>query len=155
MYSEIPSWWSGSFESSTGLMVIEIHSSVARNSNYYLHVGFMMSFCPNPGIDLVDFNFQEYLRQPGHHLMHNQNASIFALLGKMFHDGVKRWHRKTVEWLVVYLATEAAVTPHGIRNGHLVATYVYAYQELAIELVSFPTSDKENWLQDRLNPTSY
>jgi hypothetical protein len=67
--------------------------------------------------------------------MWNPDASYLAHTAETFlESGTKKWHRKTVEWLVVYLMTEAAGTPHNIRHGRSSITLLNGYHEIAQDL---------------------
>jgi len=67
----------------------------------------------------------------------NEELSAIAQVYSQFaSDGVDRWHDKTVEWLMVYIVTEIASTPHSMRSGYSVATILDAYDFTASKLVS-------------------
>ena len=61
--------------------------------------------------------------------------SVLAHIAENFvAGGTSRWHYPTVEWLVVYILTEAAVVPHNIRQGRNSTSLLTAYQDIAREL---------------------
>ena len=67
--------------------------------------------------------------------MWDPDASYLAHTAETFLDsGTRRWHRKTVEWLMVYLMTEAVGTPHNIRQGRSSITLLNGYHEVAQDL---------------------
>lgn len=71
--------------------------------------------------------------------MADSDVSVLAHIAESFmHSGTSRWHYPTVEWLVVYILTEAAVVPHNIRQGRNSTSLLTAYQDLAREMVSLP-----------------
>ena len=73
--------------------------------------------------------------QKPHDLMNNSDANSLAHVAEAFLDsGTSRWHRRTVEWLVVYLFTEAVGTPHNIRQGRSSITLLNGYHEVAQDL---------------------
>jgi hypothetical protein len=98
--------------------------------------GYMLSFANQTGVDYLGKPFQEWLDLPEGSLA-NPDTSCLAHVAECFRDsGVSRWHRKTAEWLVIYVLTEAAITPHGFRQGMTSVPLLTAYQELARDLVS-------------------
>ena len=98
--------------------------------------GYMLSFADQSGVDYLGKPFREWLDLPDA-CMENPDTSCLAHVAECFLDsGVSRWHRKTVEWLIVYILTEAAVTPHNIRQGRNSISLLTAYQDLAKQLVS-------------------
>jgi len=101
-------------------------------------LGFLLTFSPQTGLDYIGRDFQDSLADPLG-LIYNPKASVIAHCAEMFKSsGTSTWHRPTVEWLMVYVLTEAAVTPHTIRDGYGSMTVLNAYHEQALELVSNP-----------------
>lgn len=67
----------------------------------------------------------------------NHDASVMGLLFKLFQKtGSSTWHRRTVDWLLVYIMTEVAVTPHNIRQGRSAISLMSSYQSVVQALVS-------------------
>lgn len=67
----------------------------------------------------------------------NHDASALGFLFKIFQKtGSRTWHRRTVEWLLVYIATEIAATPHNIRGGRNAVSVMSTYQAVVCNLVS-------------------
>src|SRR5204863_8644144 len=95
---------------------------------------FLLTFSPQPGVDYLGQNFQNWLNKPND-LMWDPDASYLAHTAETFLDsGTRRWHRKTVEWLMVYLMTEAVGTPHNIRQARRSITLLNGYHEVAQDL---------------------
>ena len=98
-----------------------------------------MTFSNTTGIDYLGKPFREWLDQPDQ-FMHDSEVSILAHVAENFTaSGTSRWHYPTVEWLIVYLMTEAATVPHNIRQGRNSISLLTAYQDIARELVSKPS----------------
>lgn len=87
----------------------------------------------------MDKDFPEYLEDPTECILDNDDASAIGHAFEAFAEtGTSTWHRKTVEWFLVYLITEVGVTPHNIRQGHNAISVVSAYQHVVQDLVSQP-----------------
>lgn len=71
--------------------------------------------------------------------MDDSDVSVLAHIAENFvASGTSKWHYPTVEWLVIYILTEAAVVPHNIRQGRNSTSLLTAYQDIARDLVSPP-----------------
>lgn len=89
-------------------------------------------------MDYLGQPFQDWLEQPDQ-FMEDADVSVLAHVAENFvSSGTSKWHYPTVEWLVVYILTEAAVVPHNIRQGRNSTSLLTAYQDIARELVSSP-----------------
>ena len=67
----------------------------------------------------------------------DRETSAIAQVYAQFEDeGVKRWPQKNVEWLMVYLLTEIATTPHSMRSGYASPSILDAYDAVVQQLVS-------------------
>ena len=100
--------------------------------------GFVLTFSNQTGVDYLGQPFRDWLEQPDQ-FMADSDVSVLAHTAENFvASGTSRWHYPTVEWLVVYILTEAAVVPHNIRQGRNSTSLLTAYQDLARELVSPP-----------------
>ncbi|PKS07399.1 hypothetical protein jhhlp_006001 [Lomentospora prolificans] len=96
--------------------------------------GYLLTFSNTTGIDYLGKPFREWLDQPDQ-FMHDSEVSILAHVAENFTaSGTSRWHYPTVEWLIVYLMTEAATVPHNIRQGRNSISLLTAYQDIAREL---------------------
>lgn len=51
-------------------------------------------------------------------------------------SGTSAWGRRTAEWFIIYLFTEAAVTPHNIRHGCNAVSFLQGFAAISKELVS-------------------
>jgi hypothetical protein len=81
-------------------------------------------------------NFSEYIDNPTDCIFDNEDASALGFMLQLFEgSGTATWHRKTVEWFLVYLITELAVTPHNIRQGCNAVSILNAYQGIVQGLV--------------------
>lgn len=100
--------------------------------------GFVLTFANQTGVDYLGQPFRDWLEQP-EQFMSDSDVSVLAHIAENFvSSGTSRWHYPTVEWLVVYILTEAAVVPHNIRQGRNSTSLLTAYQDIARELVSLP-----------------
>lgn len=97
--------------------------------------GFLLSLSPMAGVNYLDKNFDRHLSEPIDALFDNDDASAVACVYRAFADqGTNTWHRKTVEWFLVYLITEVGVTPHNIRQGFNAPSFESAYSSVIQDL---------------------
>ena len=97
--------------------------------------GFLLSLSPMAGVNYLDKNFNRHLSEPIDALFDNDDASAVGTCIKAFADkGTNTWHRKTVEWFLVYLITEVGVTPHNFRQGCNAPSFESAYSSVIQEL---------------------
>ena len=97
--------------------------------------GFLLSLSPMAGINYLDKNFKRHLSEPLDALFDNDDASAVGHVFQAFAEqGTKTWHRKTVEWLLVYLITEVGVTPHNFRQGGNAPAFESAYSSVIQDL---------------------
>ncbi|KAI1820000.1 hypothetical protein F4861DRAFT_543366 [Xylaria intraflava] len=97
--------------------------------------GFVLTFANTCGIDYLTRDFKTLIKSPGYDMLYHRDASVIAHTMHAFkHSGTKRWKRACDEndavWLIVYLITEAAVTPHNIRGGRSATDILDAYMEV-------------------------
>ncbi|KAL8827563.1 MAG: hypothetical protein Q9170_006968 [Blastenia crenularia] len=91
--------------------------------------GFLLTLSPMRGVNYLDRNFKRHLEEPGNAIFDNDVASAIAFVRRQFEDtGTQKWHRATVEWLVVHLLTEIGTTPHIWRQGCNAPSLEGAYQ---------------------------
>ncbi|PKS08381.1 hypothetical protein jhhlp_005325 [Lomentospora prolificans] len=96
--------------------------------------GFLLTFSSQPGINYNSNEFPDWLAD-AENIMDNPRASALAYLSDTFlNSGTSRWHRKTVEWLAVFIMTEIATTPNSIRTGGGCQDLLGAYRDLAVQL---------------------
>ena len=82
-------------------------------------------------------------------LYDNEQASAIARIYEDFKGtGTGTWHRKTVEWLLIYIMTEIGATPHNIREGYNCPSIMDAYDAIVHELVK--SSALRRFIQQRL-----
>ena len=97
--------------------------------------GFLLSLSPMAGINYLDKNFNKHLSEPIDALFDNDDASAVGHVFQAFADqGTNTWHRKTVEWFLVYLITEVGVTPHNFRQGCNAPAFESAYSSVIQDL---------------------
>lgn len=97
------------------------------------------------GVNYLDKNFRRHLEEPRDAIFDNDVASAIALVRKQFKDsGTQKWHRATVEWLLVHLLTEIGTTPHGDRQGYTAPTLEGSYQAILQQFVSQALSVRFN-----------
>ncbi|KAI9774155.1 MAG: hypothetical protein M1840_005248 [Geoglossum simile] len=93
--------------------------------------GYLLTLSAAAGVDFLDVNFSKYIDNPIDCVFDNEDASALGLMLQLFEgSGTATWHRKTVEWFLVYLITELAVTPHNIRQGCNAVSILNAYQSV-------------------------
>lgn len=89
------------------------------------------------GIDYINHDLLESLEEPPMALEIDPDVSVVGhVLERFRHDGMAKWHRRTVEWLAVYLVTEIGSTPHNIRHGRAGCSITNAYLKIVQNLVS-------------------
>ena len=97
--------------------------------------GFLLSLSPMAGVNYLDKNFNRHLSEPIDALFENDDASAVGHVFQAFADqGTNTWHRKTVEWFLVYLITEVGVTPHNFRQGCNAPSFESAYSSVIQDL---------------------
>ncbi|KAI9771406.1 MAG: hypothetical protein M1839_002796 [Geoglossum umbratile] len=97
--------------------------------------GCLLTLSAAVGIDYLDKDFPEYLEDPIQCILENDDASAIGRAFQAFAEtGTSTWHRKTVDWFLVYLITEVGVTPHTYRQGHNAVSVVTAYQHVVQDL---------------------
>lgn len=97
--------------------------------------GFLLSLSPMAGVNYLDKNFERHLSEPIDALFDNDDASAVGHVFQAFADqGTNTWHRKTVEWFLVYLITEVGVTPHNFRQGCNAPSFESAYSSVIQDL---------------------
>ncbi|KAB5566742.1 hypothetical protein GE09DRAFT_745718 [Coniochaeta sp. 2T2.1] len=110
---------------------------IARNPFRCFHRsdGFLLTMSPAAGVDYLNANLPLYLDMSPEELCQESFASATAQIFLEFSEtGTRTWFRKTVEWFLVYLITEVAVTPHNIRQGYSVPSLMDAYDSIVHEL---------------------
>jgi len=97
--------------------------------------GFLLTLSPMAGVNYLDKNFSRHLAEPIDAMFDNDDASAVGHAFQAFQDqGTSSWHRKTVEWFLVYLLTEVGVTPHPIRQGFNAPSFESAYSTVIQDL---------------------
>ena len=97
--------------------------------------GFLLTLSPMAGINYLDKHFSRYLGEPIDAIFDNDDASAVGHVYQAFAEqGTSTWHRRTVEWFLVYLISEVGVTPHGLRQGHNAPAIETAYSSVIQDL---------------------
>ena len=97
--------------------------------------GMLLTLSPMAGINYLDKNFGRHLSEPIDSMFDNDDASAVGHAFQAFADqGTTTWHRKTVEWFLVYLLTEVGVTPHPVRQGFNAPSFESAYSAVIQDL---------------------
>lgn len=92
------------------------------------------------GVDYLDKDLKTYLKYSKQKRLESEEASVLGFLFKRFEkSGTRDWREPTVEWLLSYILTEFAVTPHTIRQGRNAIMMTSAYQSVVESLVSLST----------------
>lgn len=97
--------------------------------------GFLLTLSPMAGVNYLDKNFSRHLAEPIDAMFDNDDASAIGHVFQAFADqGTSTWHRRTVEWFLVYLLTEVGVTPHNLRQGCNAPGFDSAYSAVIQDL---------------------
>ena len=97
------------------------------------------------GIDYLDKDMAKYLGNSTRCLYDNEQISAVAHLFHHFENtGTSTWHQKSVEWLLVYIISEIAGTPHNIRKGFNCPSVMDAYDSIVQELVGYSIPSKRS-----------
>jgi len=97
--------------------------------------GFLLTFTPQPGVGYLGKDFRNWI-DPSNDLLMDPDASAIGFASSTFlTTGTQKWHRKTVEWFLVYLVTELLATPNNHRQGNSAPTLTNGYHQVAADLV--------------------
>ena len=111
-------------------------------------VGCLLTMSPAKGVNYINREIKDYLNNSSEAVLENRDASVIAHLMKNFENsGTKFWHKKTVEWFMVYLLTEVGATPHTDMHGRSATAVLSGLQSVVQELVS----ESSIWLIPALN----
>ena len=109
--------------------------------------GFLLTMSPMSGVNYMDKDFSLYLSEPPEIAFDNEEISALGLCFKAFADqGTTTWHRRSVEWFLIYLLTEVSITPHPMRQGYNAPELHAAYSAVIQGTSSF------DWLSRFLVP---
>ena len=87
------------------------------------------------GVNYLDKHFSRHLSEPIDAMFDNDDASAVGHAFQAFAgQGTTTWHRRTVEWFLVYLLTEVGVTPHAVRQGFNAPNLESAYSTVIQDL---------------------
>ncbi|KAL8925523.1 MAG: hypothetical protein Q9208_003414 [Pyrenodesmia sp. 3 TL-2023] len=125
--------WFGTY--SDVFIVVTVRSAfptlIAGTTRIEISIGFLLTQSSMRGVNYLDKNFKRHLEEPGDAIFDNDVASAIAFVRKQFEDtGTQKWHRATVEWLLVHLLTEIGITPHEDRQGYNAPTLEGSYQAI-------------------------
>lgn len=112
-------------------------SQLVRNPFRCFHRsdGYLLTLSPMAGVNYLDKNMAQHLDDPIDLIFDNDNASAVGHFFQAFAEqGTTSWHRRTVEWFLVYLITEVGVTPHNLRQGCNAPSIESAYQSVIQDL---------------------
>lgn len=88
------------------------------------------------GVDYITRDFSTFIEEsPADRLQDPQATVVGNLLSSFETTGTRNWHKNTVEWFLVFLLTEFAVTPHNMREGFTAASVLIGYQAVLRDLV--------------------
>ena len=80
--------------------------------------GFLLVLSPMAGVNYLDKNFSRHLAEPVDAILENDDACAISHCFQAFAEsGSATWHRRSVEWFLVYLLTEVGTTPNYFRQG--------------------------------------
>ncbi|KAK5624880.1 hypothetical protein RRF57_000596 [Xylaria bambusicola] len=111
------------------------HYLYANIIKLIMSLGFVLTFANTSGIDYLTRDFEQLIESPGYDMLYHHDVSVLAHAMHAFkYSGTKRWKRKCKDsaavWLIVYLITEAAVTPNNIRGGRSAIEILDAYMDV-------------------------
>ena len=113
------------------------NAQLVRNPfrTFHRRDGFLLTLSPMNGVNYLDKNFRRHLSEPLDALFDNDDASAIGQAFQAFaSNGTSTWHRRTVEWFLVYLLTEVGATPHNIRQGCNAPSFESAYSAVIQDL---------------------
>ncbi|KAI4203436.1 MAG: hypothetical protein LQ346_001785 [Caloplaca aetnensis] len=97
--------------------------------------GIVLTLSPMAGVNFLDKRMGQHLCEPVNAIFDNENASAPGYIFSAFADqGTSTWHRRTVEWFLIYLVTEVGATPHAQRQGYNAPELDSAYQSIIQDL---------------------
>ena len=97
--------------------------------------GFLLTLSPMAGVNYLDKNFSRHLAEPIDTIFGNDDASAVGHVFEAFaQNGTGSWHRRSVEWFLVYLLTEVGTTPHNFRQGCNAPSFESAYSSVIQDL---------------------
>jgi hypothetical protein len=99
--------------------------------------GYLLTMSSSHGVDFLNKEISQNIKFLPEYITDNHDASVIGFMYKLFeHTGSSLWHRKTVDWFLVYLLTEVVIVPHNIRQGRSEISLMSAYQSVVQNLVS-------------------
>ncbi|KAF2834473.1 hypothetical protein M501DRAFT_944113 [Patellaria atrata CBS 101060] len=102
--------------------------------------GYLLTMSAACGVDFLDKNFSAHLEQSkNREFVHNyesdEDASVLNFIVALFRNtGTSTWGKKDPEWLMAYLLSEIAATPHNIRQGRNGFSLQSGYQAVVEKL---------------------
>ena len=97
--------------------------------------GFLLTLSPMAGVNYLDKHLNRHMSEPPDTVFYNDDASAVGHVYQAFADqGSATWHRRTVEWFLIYLLTEVGCTPHTIRQGGNAPSIEAAYTTIIQDL---------------------
>ena len=86
-------------------------------------------------MNYLDKNFSNHLAESVDTIFGNDDASAVGHVWEAFaQNGTGTWHRRNVEWFLVYLLTEIGTTPHNFRQGCNAPSFESAYSSVIQDL---------------------
>ena len=99
--------------------------------------GVLLTMSAAKGIDYVTRDLAMYLDNSPETICNNPSASALAHLRTHFEaTGTQMWHKRTVEYFLVFMLTELALTPHNGREGYNAISVLDGFQAVVRSLVS-------------------
>lgn len=97
--------------------------------------GYLLTLSPMAGVNYLDRDFSRHLAEPIDTIFGNDDASAVGHVYEAFaQNGTGSWHRRSVEWFLVYLLTEVGTTPHNFRQGCNAPSFESAYSSVIQDL---------------------
>lgn len=98
--------------------------------------GYILTMSSSRGVDFLNKYIPQYIKFLPEYITDNYDASVIGFMYKLFENtGSSSWHRRTVDWFLVYLLTEVVIVPHNIRQGRSELSLMSAYQTVVQKLV--------------------
>ena len=112
-------------------------AQVVRNPfrTFHRSDGFLLTLSSMNGINYLDKDFSNYVAEPLDAFFDNDDASALGHAYQAFAvNGTSTWHRRSVEWFLIYLLTEVGATPHPYRQGFNAPSLDSAYSSVIQDL---------------------
>ena len=109
----------------------------------HMRIGTLLTMSAATGVNLLHRDFKLHLEQTLLDRLQNPDASVVgSQMRALKVHGAKDWYQLTVEYFLVHLITEIAITPHNMYSGHSAPSLLSALQSRIKDLVSGEPSNR-------------